>query len=64
MEKSMKTDVMRQELLVRATIMFVSVRDGRYFDDIFEISKEFYDFAVETKLENITKKMYILFNRM
>jgi len=40
------------------------IRDGRYKDDIFEISKEFYDFAVETKLENITKKMYILFNRM
>jgi 5-methylcytosine-specific restriction endonuclease McrA len=40
------------------------ISHGRYKDDIFEISKEFYDFAVETKLENITRKMYILFNRM
>jgi hypothetical protein len=37
---------------------------GRYKDDIFEVSKDFYDFVIENKLENITKKMYILFNRM
>lgn len=36
----------------------------RHSDDIFEISDDFYEFAVETKLENITKKMYILFNRL
>ena len=40
------------------------IRDGRYFDDIFEVSKDFYDFVIENKLDNITKKMYILFDRM
>jgi len=40
------------------------IGDGRYSDDIFEISIDFYDFAIETKLKNITKKMYILFKRM
>ena len=40
------------------------ISHDRYKDDIFEISKDFYDFAIETKLENITKKMYILFDRM
>jgi hypothetical protein len=36
----------------------------RHFDDIFEISNEFYEFAIENNLENITKKMYMLFSRM
>lgn len=33
-------------------------------DNIFSISDDFYEFAIKTKLENITKKMYILFYRM
>ena len=37
---------------------------GAHSDDIFEVSKDFYDFVIENKLENITKKMYILFDRM
>ena len=36
----------------------------KYIDDIFEISGDFYDFAITNNLENITKKMYILFDRM
>jgi hypothetical protein len=36
----------------------------RYPDDIFEITNEFYEFVMKNNLENITKKMYILFNRM
>jgi hypothetical protein len=40
------------------------IRDGRYSDDIFLISDEFYDFAISNNLENITKKMYVLFARM
>ena len=41
-------------------------KEERYgsVDEIFEITEEFYEFAITTKLENITKKMYILFNRM
>jgi len=33
-------------------------------DDIFEITEEFYDFAIDNKLENITRRMYVLFDRM
>jgi 5-methylcytosine-specific restriction endonuclease McrA len=33
-------------------------------DEIFEITEDFYDFAITNKLENITKKMYVLFCRM
>jgi hypothetical protein len=40
------------------------IRNGRYPDDIFRISDEFYDFATKNNLENITKKMYVLFDRM
>jgi hypothetical protein len=40
------------------------LRLGNPPDDIFIISDEFYDFAIENKFENITKKMYLLFNRM
>jgi len=36
----------------------------KYVDDIFEISEDFYEFATNNKLKNITKKMYILFDRM
>ena len=36
----------------------------KYVDDIFEISEDFYEFAIINKLENITKKMYMLFERM
>ena len=31
---------------------------------VSSISDDFYEFAIKTKLENITKKMYMLFNRM
>jgi 5-methylcytosine-specific restriction endonuclease McrA len=40
------------------------IRLGRYSNDMFTISDEFYDFAIKNNLENITKKMYILFDRM
>ena len=40
------------------------IRDVRHSDEIFEISDEFYDFLINTRLENITKTMYLLFNRM
>lgn len=40
------------------------LHDKRYPDNIFEITNEFYEFAIENNLENITKKMYMLFDRM
>ncbi len=40
------------------------IKYKRCSDVIFQISDEFYDFAMTNKLENITKKMYILFERM
>ena len=40
------------------------IRSSNCPDDIFIISDEFYDFTIENKFENITKKMYLLFNRM
>ena len=40
------------------------LHDERNTDNIFSISEDFYDFSIKTKLENITKKMYILFYRM
>lgn len=40
------------------------IRDGRYPDDIFIITNEFYDFVIQNNIENITKKMYVLFDRM
>ena len=40
------------------------IHNGRHSNDIFDITDYFYDFSVENKLENITKKMYILFFRM
>ncbi len=44
--------------------IFLCIQSGRYSNDIFEITDEFYNFAITNKLENITKKMYLLFNRM
>lgn len=44
--------------------IFLCIKNGRYSNDIFEITDEFYDFSINNKLENITKKMYLLFNRM
>lgn len=38
--------------------------NGWQSNDIFSISDDFYEFAIKTKLENITKKMYILFYRL
>jgi hypothetical protein len=40
------------------------IHHGRHSDDIFEISDDFYDFVISNNLENITKKMYVLFGRM
>jgi hypothetical protein len=40
------------------------IRRDKYSEDIFEITDEFYDFAICNNLENITKKMYVLFDRM
>ena len=40
------------------------IRYGRYPYDIFNITDEFYDFVIKNNIENITKKMYILFGRM
>jgi hypothetical protein len=40
------------------------IRDGRYPDDIFRVSDEFYNFVIKNNIENITKKMYVLFYRM
>jgi hypothetical protein len=40
------------------------IKYKRCSDVIFEISADFYDFAITNKLENITKKMYMLFERM
>ena len=40
------------------------IKDGTHSDDIFEITNEFYDFAINNQLENITKRMYVLFHRM
>jgi hypothetical protein len=40
------------------------IADKRHTDNIFVVTKEFYDFAIKNNLENITKKMYILFDRM
>lgn len=37
-------------------------RNGRYPDDIFEITDEFYEFAVMNNLKNITKKMYMYYS--
>jgi hypothetical protein len=37
---------------------------NKNIDNIFEITSEFYEFAIKNKLENITRKMYNLFNRM
>jgi len=44
--------------------VFLCIKNGRYSNDIFEITDEFYNFSILNKLENITKKMYLLFNRM
>lgn len=41
-----------------------SLTRGKHAEEIFYISDEFYKFAEETTLENITMKMYILFDRM
>jgi hypothetical protein len=46
-----------------ATYVSRCISDGRYPNDIFNISEEFYDFMVEYKFINITKKMYTLFDR-
>ena len=40
------------------------IRNGRHSDKIFEITDDFYNFVTENKFENITKKMYMLFDRM
>lgn len=40
------------------------ILDRRYPEDIFYVNDDFYDFVVSNKLENITKKMYLLFDRM
>jgi hypothetical protein len=40
------------------------IRNGRYQDDIFDITDNFYEFATKHNLKNITKKMYLLFARM
>ena len=40
------------------------IRDKRYSDVVFEISDDFYNFMIDNKFENITKKMYLLFTRM
>jgi 5-methylcytosine-specific restriction endonuclease McrA len=37
------------------------IRKKSNSEDIFEISDEFYNFSVENNLENITKKMYVLY---
>lgn len=46
----------------------IDVRDCIRFvkqpDSIFNITSDFYKFMIENKFENITKKMYLLFNRM
>lgn len=41
-----------------------SLTRKKHTEEIFYISDEFYKFAEETNLENITMKMYILFDRM
>ena len=48
------------------TIKYVQnfIRDNSESTRIFWISKEFYEYCKQNNLENITKKMYILFNRM
>ena len=40
------------------------IRRHLYSDQMFYISQEFYEFSITNKLENITRKMYILFERM
>jgi hypothetical protein len=40
------------------------IKLGRHSDDIFEISNDFYDFMKEYDFENITKKMYKLFDKI
>jgi hypothetical protein len=42
----------------------ICIRLGKYKNDIFTISDEFYDFVINNNIENITKKMYVLFDRM
>jgi len=40
------------------------IRRKKQPDSIFDITNDFYKFMIENKFENITKKMYLLFNRM
>ena len=44
--------------------VYSSLTRGKHAEEIFYISDEFYKFAKESNLENITMKMYVLFNRM
>ncbi len=40
------------------------LKNNRYSDDIFKISNDFYEFAIKTKLKNITKEMFNTFQTM
>ena len=40
------------------------INNNLHAEYIFEITNVFYDFSITNKLENITRKMYILFERM
>jgi len=50
--------------IVRGSYVSRCITDEKHTDNIFVVTKEFYDFAIENNLENITKKMYMLFDRM
>lgn len=44
--------------------VYECINNKRHSEEIFEITDDFYEFAVNNNLEHITKKMHILFYRM
>ena len=46
------------------TYVRICIRRCQFIDDIFEVNDDFYEYCQQNNIVNITKKMYILFNRM